>query len=453
MNALIMLLLGIMLAIKSTSGSSAGVTYSVPINSTYVVIASTNNSFIIYLLTAQNDIKYAVMVVPKSGIKTINVTAPFSFTTAIVGGQGIFPGILDFNNGTGYVGFYEGHFNNTRFVGFFIPVIETGGLKTPAYPVTSGLVNANFTVTVKSEIPVVLRFYSFNGYNSSTNTLTNTQSLTPVITGYPPITIGMAVGDECRTYMVYESFSQPIEAIPEPFVINYGKDLSFIVSNITLVSVYPNSKVSVLEPGDLLLSYQPIISAVFEITVCSISQGMNYSGIETLYARDYLGPIDVGVSWSSVIYYLGPFNTEGMSAINELLNYMNNGRFQISRNTYSVNYTLTHGLGSPVDYALLTLYVLRMLGIPSRITIGFVGEQSGNGDYIFQSSHTTIWVEAFTNVGWVAFEPINIQSHGSNIPIYVLLLVAFASFLLMVPWLIGYYIYYYLGRRSLDSIE
>ncbi|MGC9153996.1 MAG: hypothetical protein ACP5GY_09790, partial [Vulcanisaeta sp.] len=107
MSALIMLLLGIMLAIRpAASGSS--VTYSISISAPYFIVASTNNDFIIELIAQQSNVKYAVMVIPRASVKLMGSNA--------IEGQGIFPGILDFANDSDYAGFYEGSINSTSFI-------------------------------------------------------------------------------------------------------------------------------------------------------------------------------------------------------------------------------------------------------------------------------------------------------------------------------------------------
>ncbi|MGC8606405.1 MAG: transglutaminase-like domain-containing protein [Vulcanisaeta sp.] len=438
MSALIMLLLGIMLAIRpAASGSS--VTYSISISAPYFIVASTNNDFIIELIAQQSNVKYAVMVIPRASVKLMGSNA--------IEGQGIFPGILDFANDSDYAGFYEGSINSTSFIGTFTPIIEVGKPSTLSYSALSSLVNVNLTVYVKSGIPVLLRYFTFDNYNSTGNELISTQSSVPVITDYPPITISLAVGTDCNTFIIYENFSQPIEVIPMPFIINVGKSLTLIVSNITLVSVMPFTEVNVLEPGDLLASKEPIDAAVFKLMICHVSQGLNYTGIEALYARDYVEPLGINISWGLIPI---SFNASGVLAIKELLSYLNGDHFMISNTTYPIDYTLVNGTGSFTDYAVLTMAILRSLGIPTRIALGFAGESLGNDAYVYHlNGNAVIWVEAFTSFGWVAFEPISTsQFHDYSQLLSIVLYTALVSFLLMIPWIIGYYIYYYLSRRS-----
>ena len=438
MGALIILLLGILLTIKPPASGSSAVTYLVHISAPYFVVASTNSSVIIELLTQQDGIKYAVMVLPRDSIKLMGPNA--------VEGQGIFPGILDFINGTDYVGFYDGSINSTLFVGSFTPVIEVNRLGTLSYSKAGGSTSVNIAVYVKSRIPVLLRYLVFNGYNSTDNDLVNTLSPVPVITGYPPITLSLAVGVDCSDYVVYENFSQPIKAIPIPFIVNTGKSLALVVSNITLVNVVPYTEVSLLEPGDLLESRVPIDEAVFKLTVCRISRGLNYTGPEALYARDYLGPLGVNVSLGSIP--IQP-NASGLLVIGELLSYLNSGRFSISNTTYPIEYTLTNGTGSYVDYIVLAMAVLRSFNIPTRAALGFVGRPMGNGVYVYHlGGNAVIWVEAFTSVGWVPFEPISTYHFNNYSQLLSTVLYTIPiSLLIMVPWLIGYYIYYYLSRK------
>ena len=438
MNALIMLLLGVMLAIRPAA-SGAPMTYSISLSAPYFMVAATNSDVIIELLTQQGGIKYAVMVIPRASVKLVG---PGS-----IEGQGIFPGILDFVNGTDYMGFYDGSINSTLFVGSFAPVIEINKPSALSYSGLLNLMIGNLTVYVRSGIPVLLRYFVFNSYNSTNNELINTLNPIPVITSYPPVTIDLAVSTDCNTYTIYENFSQPVEAIPIPIIVNIGKSLTFVVSNITLVSVVPFTEVNVLEPGDLLTSKEPINAAVFRLTVCRIDQDLNYTGIETLYARDYVGSLGVNVSWGLIPV---SFNGSEVLAINELLSFLNSGHFAISDTTYPIEYTLTNGIGSYMDYVVLTMAVLRSLGIPTRAALGFIGKPLGNGVYVYHlGGNAMIWVEAFTNFGWVSFEPISTSRLNDYSQLFITVLyTALASLLLMIPWVIGYYVYYYLSRRS-----
>ncbi|WP_446752998.1 transglutaminase-like domain-containing protein [Vulcanisaeta sp. JCM 16161] len=427
-----------MLAIRpAASGSS--MSYSISISAPYFVVASTNSDVIIELLTQQSNIKYAVIVMPRSSIKLIGPNA--------VEGQGVFPGILDFNNGTDYVGFYDGSVNSTSFTGTFTPIIEVNKPSALSYSRLLNPIGVNLTIYVKSGIPVLLRYLVFDGYNLTSNDLINTLNTIPVITGYPPITLDLAVGTDCNSYTIYENFSQPIEAIPIPFIINMGGSLIFVVSNITLMNVVPFSEVSVLEPGDLLVSKEPINAAVFKLTICRISQDLNYTGIETLYARDYVEPLDTNISWGLIPV---PFNASGVSAIRELLSYFNSGHFTVSNTTYPIDYTLVNGTGNYIDYVILTMAILRSLGIPTRAALGFAGEPLGDDVYVYHvGGSAVVWIEAFTNSGWVAFEPISTSHYHDYAQLLsIILYTALASLLLMIPWVIGYYVYYYLSRRS-----
>ncbi len=140
-----------------------------------------------------------------------------------------------------------------------------------------------------------------------------------------------------------------------------------------------------------------------------------------------------------------------MLAIKELLSYLNSGHFTVSNITYPIDYTLVNGTGSYIDYVVLTMAILRSLGgIPTRAALGFAGEPLGGGVYVYHvGGNAVIWVEAFTNFGWIAFEPIN-ASQSNDYPqlLSIILYTALVSLLLMIPWIIGYYVYYYLSRRS-----
>jgi hypothetical protein len=134
MNGLIMILLGILLIIKSTStGGASMIQHGIPINSTYVIVANTNSSLILDLLNTQGGIKYAIMVVPKNQVKTLNVNTALNLIVGVEA-QGYFPETLEFINGTSYIGIYEGSLNGTTFIGDFVPIINVNGQGVPAYP-------------------------------------------------------------------------------------------------------------------------------------------------------------------------------------------------------------------------------------------------------------------------------------------------------------------------------
>lgn len=68
---------------------------------------------------------------------------------------------------------------------------------------------------------------------------------------------------------------------------------------------------------------------------------------------------------------------------------------------------LTNRRGYCEQYASAMAVMLRSLGIPARVAIGFTqGEQNADGSWTISSNDAHAWVEVpFTNAGWVRFDP------------------------------------------------
>jgi len=83
-----------------------------------------------------------------------------------------------------------------------------------------------------------------------------------------------------------------------------------------------------------------------------------------------------------------------------------------------VEYFLFEGKkGSCVAYSSAAAIILREIGIPARIVLGFVGEKQPSGQVVFKlSGH--VWVEIYVpDVGWVPYDPtpsIGVEARGFN---------------------------------------
>lgn len=63
-------------------------------------------------------------------------------------------------------------------------------------------------------------------------------------------------------------------------------------------------------------------------------------------------------------------------------------------------------IGDDDQYAIAMALMLRSLGIPSRVVMGFYSETSTSGPITFTGKDTHLWVEVpFEGAGWVAFDP------------------------------------------------
>jgi transglutaminase-like putative cysteine protease len=68
---------------------------------------------------------------------------------------------------------------------------------------------------------------------------------------------------------------------------------------------------------------------------------------------------------------------------------------------------LTLKQGYCEQYATAMAVMLRAIGVPARVAVGFTqGVPDGNGDYVINSHDAHAWVEVpFDNAGWVEFDP------------------------------------------------
>ena len=63
-------------------------------------------------------------------------------------------------------------------------------------------------------------------------------------------------------------------------------------------------------------------------------------------------------------------------------------------------------IGDDDQYAPLMALMLRSLGIPSRVVMGFYPEEDAGGSVALTGKDVHVWVEVpFEGAGWVAFDP------------------------------------------------
>ena len=100
-------------------------------------------------------------------------------------------------------------------------------------------------------------------------------------------------------------------------------------------------------------------------------------------------------------------------------------RFQRDDFTYSTDVPAPHGFGEVLGfltrskvgfcehYSLAMAVLLRSIGIPARIAVGFrVGTLQDDGSYLVHASDVHVWVEAkFAGYGWLPFEPESGATH------------------------------------------
>jgi len=72
------------------------------------------------------------------------------------------------------------------------------------------------------------------------------------------------------------------------------------------------------------------------------------------------------------------------------------------------------------QFASAMTVMVRMLGVPARVAIGFVpGEQQADGSYLVTNRQAHAWPEVwFSNVGWVSFEPTRRADGATTAPSY-----------------------------------
>lgn len=72
------------------------------------------------------------------------------------------------------------------------------------------------------------------------------------------------------------------------------------------------------------------------------------------------------------------------------------------------------------QYATTMVAMLRTLGIPARVAIGFTeGQQQPDGSYQITNRDAHAWPEVyFTNIGWVRFEPTPLSNGNALVPAY-----------------------------------
>ena len=405
MNLLIMLLL-----LELLQGNSS----YIPINAsiTYVGTAFSIN---VYQLSFKNIIGY--LMTPQ-GIY-----------------EGVFAGLLKVGNLT-FIGTYHGLISHLTFVGYFTPVIA---YESVSIPTVLSLGNyTGFEVIVQSKVPIYLRYLVFNEY--SNGTLVNTLSLVTVNATKPPLTIWFGNGYDCVSYSINATFSEPVRIVPIPVIVNTQPPISYYVSNVSIVSVQPQTELMLLEPGDIVIAESPISEVNYTMYVCR--ELMSVGGSNFLYVIEYLGPTGVTIPSSVItkVFSIGK-SSNLVTVVNRVFYVLTSGRYALS--TYSVGpgNVLNTGRGSIIDFTALAMTVLRYYGIPTRVALGFYGVSGGNGVYIFNSGMSILWDEAFVN-GWVMFTPFPIYGKPSmGISISSVASSVLIGLVLVLPWVMGYLIY------------
>lgn len=354
--------------------------------------------------------------------------------------SGRFGGIL-ITNGSIFVGIYEGIIGD-RFLGNFraVALLKPAPLPTSARPGSVGDVGA----FVKSPVPVVLRYMVFNKYDMN-GTLINDLGGVSVLSTEPPFTVTLASGADCKEYTIEVNFTKPTTNLPMPYVINTQPPLGLVTANITVTYTDPPTQVELVEPGDLLFTVDPVDRAVFNVTICRITREPTRG--PGVFAAEYLGSAGFEVP-RDLIDRLNLDTSNTYMLADSLLRKL--ASFGISNQGYHSPITiLTEGLGTPVDYAALSMYILRLEGVPSRISLGLMGRPLGTSYYWFEPSDAIPWVEAYLPSGWVGFMPLP-TGGGYIVGSTVLSTVGFSllvGLVVSLPWIIGYYLYLYISRR------
>lgn len=336
----------------------------------------------------------------------------------------------------GYVliGVFKGSIINNEFIGYFISLSENEVVNVPN-ELAEGVFSGDIAY-VNSPLPVFLRYLVFNEYFNGT--LVNTLPMMAIKSGNPPLTIIMGNGNECNNYSISVTFLYPTRVVPIPIVINQKAPITLITTSITIERVSPSTILMLLEPGDVVYAQTPIYNATYTLTVCS--EPSYYSNnVAKLYAIEYITPTDVSLINELRLTYI---NLSNIELINKIIKEFMNDGYKIGP-TVPLSQFLISKTGSLIDFVTVVAYVLRYYGVPSRIVLGYYGVKEGNDTYVYSSSTATLWVESFTNSGWIAFLPAP-RSNSLNynqLVFYIIL-----SLLLTTPWLIGYIIYLFLIR-------
>lgn len=404
MNLLIMLLL---------LGPLQGNSSSIPINASLTYVGSAF-SINVYQLFFANATGY--IMVPQDTY------------------EGEFAGLLRVDNLT-YVGMYHGLIFRSFFIGYFTPMVTYRPVSLPTV-LTPGNYSG-FEAIAQSKVPIYLRYLVFNEY--SNGTLMNTLSLITISATSPPLTIWFSNGYDCIEYLINVTFNEPMKVVPIPIIVNTQSPISYFISNVTIIGVYPTTELMLLEPGDIVVAETPIIKANYTMYVCGNLINNNSNFLDVV---EYLGPTGVSISGLDITKAFGIKKTSNLIAIvNKVFYTLMNNKYELT--TYSVGpeNLLSTGKGSIIDFTALAMTVLRYYGIPTRIALGFYGTNEGNDVYVFSSETNILWVESFVG-GWVMFIPAPIHSKpligispagiGSSVMI---------GLLLVLPWIIGYLIY------------
>ncbi len=349
--------------------------------------------------------------------------------------EGVFVGLLKVNNLT-YVGTYHGLITGTGFIGYFTPIIAYKPVSIPTVLMPGNY--TGFEAIAQSNVPIYLRYLVFNEYGNGT--LVNSLSLITVNTTKPPLTIWFSNGRDCIKYLVNVTFSEPVRIVPIPVVVNTQPPISYFVSNVSIMSVHPQTDLMLLKPGDIVVAETPINEANYTLYVC---RGVtSITSANPLYVVEYLGPSGVVIP-STVIE--GVFGIKKLSNAIELVNkvfqVLTSGEYAVV--TYSVgpNNVLNTGKGSVIDYVALAMAVLRNYGIPTRAVLGFYGVRYGDDTYVFTSGTNILWDESFIN-GWVMFTPYPIYGRPSmGMGLFNVVPSVLIGLILVLPWIIGYLVY------------
>ncbi|ADN51007.1 transglutaminase-like domain-containing protein [Vulcanisaeta distributa] len=404
MNLLIMLLL-----LEALQGNS-----SMPINASMIYIGSAF-SITVYQLSFKNVTGY--LMTPQ-GIY-----------------EGTFVGLLKVGNLT-YIGTYHGLISHSLFIGYFTPIIAYESVSIPTVLMPGNY--TGFEAIAQSKVPVYLRYLVFNEY--SNGTLVNTLSLISVNTTKPPLTIWFNNGYDCVEYSINITFNEPMKIIPIPVIVNTQPPISYFVSNVSIIGVYPQTELTLLEPGDVVVAESPISEANYTMYVCR--KIMSTSNSNFLYVIEYLGPTGISLSNSIITRIFGIERPNNLiSVVNRVFYVLTSGRYVVI--TYSVgpNNLLNTGKGSIIDFTALAMAVLRSYGIPTRVVLGFYGVSIGNNTYVFSPETNILWDESFVN-GWVMFTPYPIPSKSTlGVNLADIASSVIVGLALVLPWIIGYLIY------------
>ena len=317
-----------------------------------------------------------------------------------------------------------------------LPLSGVGGAAFPAgwiFTVTS----AHLVAVVKSRVPVYLRYFTYSDYRGGA--LTYSFNVMPIAVQLP-YTLTLFYGNTygCLRFNVSAEFPANTTVVPIPEPVSANAPF-YAVKNVTIYYTYPPAGLMLIEPGDVIISLNPIKYVNYSLTVCRV--GLNEVNL-TLnpYSLLYL---NVGLPMSIKV----PGVNVSRAPLTYVLNMVDD--MLSKRGVLDEFRRFTNATWPPLLYTISAVYILRALGLPSRIAVGTVPVSSGG---VYLEYGYLPWVEVYYN-GWVGYKPyrgLPIGPGGNPLALFISSSFTYSSIslLMLLPALVIYYLYLYLTSRG-----